>query len=88
MYKKSVTFVHTSNEQSENGIKTTVPFAVASKVIKEKKLTKMCRTYTLTTIKHYWKRLKIYINGKTFCGYGLEGFVIGVSEEEEGETGA
>ena len=60
---KSVVCLYTSNEQTKNEPKKTIPFTKASKIIKYLgiNLTKY-KTYTLKTKKHCWKKIKDDIN--------------------------
>ena len=73
--QKYVAFLYTDNEATEWEIKESIPFTIAPKIIKYIgiNLTKRWKTYTLNTLKHWWKKLKkTERNGKTFHAHGLK----------------
>ena len=50
---ESMVFLYTSNEQSENKIKKSIPFTIASKKYIRINLTKKYKTCTPKVIKHH-----------------------------------
>ena len=68
---------HTNSEISEEEIKKTIIFTIATKKIKylgiNFPVTREWRAYILKTVRHCWKKLKkTQRNGKAFHGHGLE----------------
>lgn len=59
--QNSIIFLYTISKQSENEFKKAIPFIFASRRIKYLgiNLTKQCKTCTLKSTKHHWKKLKI-----------------------------
>ena len=59
--QKSIVFLYTDNEQSENKVKKTISFIIISKRIKYLEVNlapQKCKTSTLKTTKQYGKNLK------------------------------
>ena len=71
-------FLYTNNKLSEGEVNKTMSFKIASKRIKclGINLTRRWKTYTLKTVRYWWKRLKkIQISGNMFHAHKLEELV-------------
>ena len=71
-------FLYSNNELSEREIKKTIPYTIASKRIKylRTNLVEEMKDFTLKTIRHWWKKLKMQINGTIFHTDGLEELIL------------
>ena len=74
--KKSLPFLFTNDKGSEREIKETIPFSIASKIVKITYL-RTLKTCTLKTVRHWWKKSKItQRDGKIYQVLALEESVL------------
>ena len=73
--QKSVLFLYTNNKRSETEIMKTISFTIIPKIINYLgiNLPKEAKTYTLKTVRHWWKKSKMtQTDGKKYHVPGLE----------------